>query len=46
MVLACQRLWASNFVKEWCIAEAEQWYTFVRVFGAGHYRPRQTSFEP
>lgn len=46
MVFACRSMWASNFVKEWCIAEADQWYTFVRVFGAGHYKPRQTSYEP
>jgi hypothetical protein len=39
-------MWASNFVKEWCISEARQWYTFVRVFGASHYKRRQTSYEP
>jgi hypothetical protein len=46
MVFACKGMWASNFIKEWCIGEADQWYTFVRVFGAGHYKPRLTSYEP
>jgi hypothetical protein len=29
-----------------CFAWAVQWYTAVRAFGAPHYVPRQTSFEP
>jgi len=46
MVFACRSMWASNFVKEWCMAEADTWYTFVRAFGAAHYKPRLSSYEP
>lgn len=29
-----------------CFAEAGIWYTALRLYGASHYKPRQTSFEP
>lgn len=29
-----------------CLANAREWYYVVRWFGASHYKPRQTSFEP
>jgi hypothetical protein len=30
----------------WCFSDAGDWYLGVRIGGASHYRPRQTSFEP
>ena len=29
-----------------CFADAAEWYVAVRQFGAGHYVPRTTSYEP
>lgn len=33
-------------MRYWCYSDAGDWYLAVRAFGATHYKPRKTSFEP
>jgi hypothetical protein len=47
MVGACKASYAwYNPARYACFLDASAWYTAVRLYGAGHYVPRQTSFEP
>jgi hypothetical protein len=46
MVSACKAYAWYNPARYACFLDASTWYTAVRIFGAGHYVPRPTSFEP
>jgi hypothetical protein len=46
-VAACKANYAwYNPARYACFLDAASWYTAVRMFGGGHYVPRQTSYEP
>lgn len=46
-VSACKTSYAwYNPARYACFLDAATWYTAVRMFGAGHYVPRNTSYEP
>jgi hypothetical protein len=38
--------WWAVVAKLACYSDAATWYAAVRLFGASHYKPRQTSYEP
>ena len=46
MIASCKGYWIIDPRRYLCFYDAGTWYTAVRLFGAGHYKPRQTSFEP
>ena len=47
IMAACKAGYAwYNPARYLCYSDAGDWYTAVRIFGADHYKPRQTSFEP
>ena len=46
-ILACKANHSSYLpVRYFCFADAGAWYIALRLFGGGHYKPRQTSYEP
>jgi hypothetical protein len=46
MISACKNFGWYNPARYACYADARVWYQAVVWFGADHYRPRATSFEP
>jgi hypothetical protein len=47
MISACKAhySWYHPF-RYWCFSDVVDWYLAIRAFGAGSYKPRQTSSEP
>jgi hypothetical protein len=47
MISACKSAYAWYDPRRYaCFFDAQVWYKFVRDYGASHYVPRKTSFEP
>jgi hypothetical protein len=46
MIASCKGYWIVDPRRYLCFSDATLWYTGVRLYGADHYKPRQTSYEP
>jgi hypothetical protein len=46
MIAACKSYSWYDPARYACFMDAATWYGAVRAFGASHYKPRQTNFEP